>query len=68
MWQKDLLGKTGVLSGVFVFGGGLAGVFFEAHPTPDTALSDGPNSLDLKLAEKMARELCLIDQVVKKFK
>ena len=47
---------------------GIAGVFFEAHPTPDTALSDGPNSLDLKLAEKMARELCLIDQVVKKFK
>ena len=47
---------------------GIAGVFFEAHPTPDTALSDGPNSLDMKLAEKMARELCLIDQVVKKFK
>ena len=46
---------------------GIAGVFFEAHPTPDTALSDGPNSLDMKLAEKMARELCLIDQVVKKF-
>lgn len=47
---------------------GIAGVFFEAHPTPDTALSDGPNSLDMKLAEKMARELCLIDRVVKKFK
>ena len=47
---------------------GIAGVFFEAHPAPDTALSDGPNSLDMKLAEKMARELCLIDQVVKKFK
>ena len=47
---------------------GIAGVFFEAHPTPDTALSDGPNSLDMKLDEKMARELCLIDQVVKKFK
>ncbi len=47
---------------------GIAGVFFEAHPTPDQALSDGPNSLDLKLTAKMARELCQIDAVVKKFK
>ncbi|MDO5764439.1 MAG: 3-deoxy-8-phosphooctulonate synthase [Elusimicrobiales bacterium] len=47
---------------------GIAGVFFEAHPDPDHALSDGPNSLDLPLAGKMTRELCAIDQVVKKFK
>ncbi|WP_428050698.1 3-deoxy-8-phosphooctulonate synthase [Candidatus Avelusimicrobium caledoniensis] len=47
---------------------GIAGVFFEAHPTPDQALSDGPNSLDFKLTAKMARELCQIDAVVKKFK
>ena len=47
---------------------GIAGVFFEAHPNPDKALSDGPNSLDLPLAAKMARELCKIDEVVKKFK
>lgn len=47
---------------------GIAGVFFEAHPTPDKALSDGPNSLDFKLTAKMARELCQIDAVVKKFK
>ena len=46
---------------------GIAGVFFEAHPTPDQALSDGPNSLDFKLTAKMARELCQIDAVVKKF-
>ncbi|MBR4592217.1 MAG: 3-deoxy-8-phosphooctulonate synthase [Elusimicrobiaceae bacterium] len=46
---------------------GIAGVFFEAHPTPDTALSDGPNSLDFALTAKMTRELCLIDKVVKKF-
>ena len=47
---------------------GIAGVFFEAHPTPDTALSDGPNSLDFKLTAHMVSELCAIDAVVKKFK
>ena len=36
---------------------GIAGVFFEAHPDPDHALSDGPNSLDLKMASKMTRQL-----------
>ena len=46
---------------------GIAGVFFEAHPTPDTALSDGPNSLDFPLVTKMVRQLCQIDEVVKKF-
>ena len=46
---------------------GIAGVFFEAHPTPEKALSDGPNSLDYKLTAQMARELCAIDAVVKKF-
>jgi len=47
---------------------GIAGVFFEAHPTPDTALSDGPNSLDLKLTAKMTQQLCQIDELVKRFK
>jgi len=47
---------------------GIAGVFFEAHPDPDHALSDGPNSLDLPLAAKMTRELCAIDKTVKNFK
>ncbi len=47
---------------------GIAGVFFEAHPTPDTALSDGPNSLDFTLTAHMVKELCAIDAVVKKFK
>lgn len=46
---------------------GIAGVFFEAHPTPQKALSDGPNSLDFALTAKMASELCAIDKVVKKF-
>ncbi len=47
---------------------GIAGVFFEAHPNPKEALSDGPNSLDMKQVEKMTRQLSLIDALVKKFK
>ncbi len=46
---------------------GIAGVFFEAHPTPDKALSDGPNSLDFALTAQMVKQLCAIDAVVKKF-
>lgn len=46
---------------------GIAGVFFEAHPTPEKALSDGPNSLDFPAVTKMTRELCRLDEVVKKF-
>lgn len=46
---------------------GIAGVFFEAHPDPEHALSDGPNSLDLKMTEKMVKQLSQIDAVVKKF-
>ncbi len=47
---------------------GIAGVFFEAHPTPEKALSDGPNSLDYALSAQMVKEVCAIDEVVKKFK
>ena len=46
----------------------IAGVFFEAHPNPAKALSDGPNSLDMKQVTKMTRELVAIDELVKKFK
>lgn len=47
---------------------GIAGVFFEAHPDPDHALSDGPNSLNFAQVQKMCTQLCAIDAVVKKFK
>lgn len=47
---------------------GIAGVFFEAHPNPKEALSDGPNSLDMKQSAQMVKQLCAIDEVVKKFK
>ena len=47
---------------------GIAGIFFEAHPNPKEALSDGPNSLDMKQVTAMTQQLCAIDEVVKKFK
>ena len=47
---------------------GIAGVFFEAHPKPKEALSDGPNSLDMKQTAVMTRQLSQIDALVKKFK
>lgn len=46
---------------------GIAGVFFEVHPHPEQALSDGPNSLNFPFAAKMLKELHAIDTVVKKF-
>lgn len=47
---------------------GIAGVFFEAHPNPAQALSDGPNSLDMKQVASMTAQLGQIDALVKKFK
>ena len=47
---------------------GIAGVFFEAHPMPEKALSDGPNSLDFKLATQMVNQLCQLDTVAKRLK
>ncbi len=47
---------------------GIAGVFFEAHPCPQKALSDGPNSLNMKQVAQMTRQLAQLDKLVKKFK
>ncbi len=46
---------------------GIAGVFFEAHPQPEKALSDGPNSLDMKQVTQMTRQLSRLDALVKTF-
>ncbi|XRK14399.1 3-deoxy-8-phosphooctulonate synthase [Elusimicrobium posterum] len=47
---------------------GIAGIFFEAHPNPACALSDGPNSLDYAALKKMVVQTSKIDALVKKFK
>ena len=36
---------------------GIDALFCEIHPRPDQAFSDGPNSLDFKLAETLLREV-----------
>ncbi|HNW45470.1 MAG TPA: 3-deoxy-8-phosphooctulonate synthase [Elusimicrobiales bacterium] len=41
----------------------IAGVFFEAHPDPDKALSDGPNSLRLDSVKDMVKTLNSIDRL-----
>lgn len=45
---------------------GVDGIFMETHPSPDKALSDGPNMWPLSGMEKLLKELAAIDRVVKK--
>lgn len=45
---------------------GVAGLFMETHPSPDKALSDGPNSVKLSDMEPLLRELKEIDNIRKK--
>ena len=44
---------------------GVAGLFTEVHPTPDKALSDGPNSLAEASLPKLLRLLQRLDKVAK---
>ncbi|MEQ1440228.1 3-deoxy-8-phosphooctulonate synthase [Fontimonas sp. SYSU GA230001] len=47
-------------------GAGVAGVFMETHPNPDSALCDGPNSLPLQHAESLLTTLVELDRLVKR--
>ncbi|MDP1707480.1 MAG: 3-deoxy-8-phosphooctulonate synthase [Gammaproteobacteria bacterium] len=44
---------------------GVAGVFMETHPTPETALSDGPNAWPLAHMEELLTTLLLLDKATK---
>jgi 2-dehydro-3-deoxyphosphooctonate aldolase (KDO 8-P synthase) len=44
---------------------GVAGVFMETHPDPDSALCDGPNAWPLDRVEELLSELKAIDALVK---
>ena len=44
---------------------GVAGLFMETHPTPENALSDGPNSVPLDRMEELLTQLKAIDSLVK---
>jgi 2-dehydro-3-deoxyphosphooctonate aldolase (KDO 8-P synthase) len=41
------------------------GVFFEVHPKPEQALSDGANSLKLEALSPLLKQLMAIDRIVK---
>jgi 2-dehydro-3-deoxyphosphooctonate aldolase (KDO 8-P synthase) len=45
---------------------GVAGLFMETHPTPETALSDGPNAWPLAQMEGLLETLREIDAVIKR--
>ncbi|MFA6583135.1 MAG: 3-deoxy-8-phosphooctulonate synthase [Elusimicrobiaceae bacterium] len=44
---------------------GIAGLFFETHPEPSKALSDGPNSIALRDVAKLVNIISKIDETVK---
>jgi 2-dehydro-3-deoxyphosphooctonate aldolase (KDO 8-P synthase) len=46
-------------------GAGVAGLFMETHPDPESALCDGPNSWPLRHVEPLLRTLHALDRVVK---
>ena len=45
---------------------GIDGLFMEVHPTPEKALSDGPNSLDFAGAERVMDEVLKIYELTRK--
>jgi 2-dehydro-3-deoxyphosphooctonate aldolase (KDO 8-P synthase) len=45
---------------------GVAGLFMETHPTPDKAMSDGPNAVPLKHMKALLETLLALDLVTKK--
>tara|TARA_R110002111_G_scaffold86632_4_gene135758 strand:+ start:745 stop:1590 length:846 start_codon:yes stop_codon:yes gene_type:complete len=47
---------------------GLAGLFLEAHPTPDEAKCDGPCALRLSQLEPFLQRVKAVDDLVKRFK
>ena len=44
---------------------GVAGLFMETHPTPNTALSDGPNAWPLPRMKALLEQLVALDRIVK---
>lgn len=46
---------------------GIAGLFVEAHPNPDSALCDGPSALPLSALQPYLEQMLAIDRLVKSF-
>ena len=45
---------------------GIAGLFLETHPDPDSALSDGPNAWPLAQMEPLIEQLLALDALIKR--
>ena len=45
---------------------GVAGLFMETHPAPESALSDGPNAVPLKHVEALLETLLELDRIAKR--
>jgi 2-dehydro-3-deoxyphosphooctonate aldolase (KDO 8-P synthase) len=46
---------------------GVEGLFFETHPNPKEALSDGPNQIPVEWVEPMMDQLIEMRQVLAKY-
>jgi 2-dehydro-3-deoxyphosphooctonate aldolase (KDO 8-P synthase) len=58
--QVAELGRAGLAVGI-------AGLFLEAHPDPDTAKCDGPSALPLDQLEPFLGQMKAVDELVKSF-
>lgn len=58
--QAAALARSGIALGI-------AGLFLEAHPDPDTALCDGPSALPLNALRPYLEQMLAIDGLVKSF-
>ena len=56
--QVAELGRAGIAIGI-------AGLFLEAHPNPDSAKCDGPSALPLAMLEPFLAEMKAVDDVIK---
>jgi 2-dehydro-3-deoxyphosphooctonate aldolase (KDO 8-P synthase) len=45
---------------------GISGIFMETHPSPEQALSDGPNAWPLQYMKTLLQTLKALDELVKK--
>ena len=58
--QAAALARSGIALGI-------AGLFLEAHPDPDSALCDGPCALPLEALEPFLEQMVAVDRLVKSF-
>jgi 2-dehydro-3-deoxyphosphooctonate aldolase (KDO 8-P synthase) len=45
---------------------GIDGLFIETHPNPESAISDGDNSMNINEIEKLLKEIINIDMTIRK--